>query len=369
MVASIVIPAKAGIQREQKGHNVNGKRIIAVMGAWPIFGAVAIAVGLLLALDRVAGAEPPQVEEQGTRRVEPQGRATLILPTLGGKQFWSDELVFHQWRIQKNVITNHYRLLDDKNVRRSWGSFDECRAKLDALKRELDMPPMKKQVVIVLHGLVRSRTSMDKLADYLNEHSEMEAVSVSYASTRGDVADHAASLASVVANLDGVERIHFVGHSLGNIVIRYYLGEHAGDKADKRIGRIVMLAPPNQGAVLAERFGDNALFELISGSSGKQIADWEELEPKLAVPQGEFGIVAGSAVPDAGGNPLIEGDDDLVLAVEETKLAGAADFRVAQVEHTFIMNDDNVRKWVQSFLENGYFVSAEERKPIEAAAE
>ncbi len=348
---------------------MNANRNILLPSVRTTVSVVAFVLGVFLAFGQFARADPPQVEDQEKPQAEPQGRVTLVLPTLGGKQFWSDELVFHQWRIQRNVITNHYRLLDDKNVRRTWGTFDQCRAKLDALKRELDLPPMKKQVVIVLHGLVRSRTSMDKLAEFLNDNSDLEAVSVSYASTRGDVAEHAAALARVVENLDGVERIHFVAHSLGNIVIRYYLGEHAGDKADKRIGRIVMLAPPNHGAQLAERFGDNALFELISGSSGKQIVDWDKLEPKLAVPTGEFGIIAGSAVPDAGGNPLIEGEDDLVLAVEETKLAGASDFRVAQVEHTFIMNNDDVRKWVQSFLENGYFVSAEERQPIEAAAE
>jgi hypothetical protein len=31
------------------------------------------------------------------------------LPTWGGKQFWTDVLHFHQWRIQRNVFTARWR--------------------------------------------------------------------------------------------------------------------------------------------------------------------------------------------------------------------------------------------------------------------
>ena len=32
--------------------------------------------------------------------------------TLGGRQFWGDVHYFRGWRIQQNVFTKHYRLLD-----------------------------------------------------------------------------------------------------------------------------------------------------------------------------------------------------------------------------------------------------------------
>ena len=31
------------------------------------------------------------------------------MPTMGGIQFWGDELCFHGWRIQRNVLTGHCR--------------------------------------------------------------------------------------------------------------------------------------------------------------------------------------------------------------------------------------------------------------------
>ena len=60
----------------------------------------------------------------------PTGRINAVTPTLGGKQFWGDELFFHRWRIQRNSLDGHCRLLDERNCRRAWGTFEQCQAKL-----------------------------------------------------------------------------------------------------------------------------------------------------------------------------------------------------------------------------------------------
>ena len=49
----------------------------------------------------------------------------IPVPTLGGKQFWADELFFHQWRIQRNVY-RHCRLLDEHNLRHASGTYDHA---------------------------------------------------------------------------------------------------------------------------------------------------------------------------------------------------------------------------------------------------
>ena len=92
---------------------------------------------------------------------------TIPLPTLGGKQFWSDELFFHQWHIQRNVLTGHCRLLDGHNLQHASGTFDTCREKLQQVRREKSLPPMRGKAVIVVHGLFRSRDSMGALCKYL----------------------------------------------------------------------------------------------------------------------------------------------------------------------------------------------------------
>ena len=283
-------------------------------------GADTLARRLAATAGRLAGQEPGV-----------GGPLQVPTPTLGGKQFWADELFFHQWRIQRNVLDGHYRLLDEDNLRHASGTYHECRAALDEIKRQQHLPRMSGKAVIVLHGLVRSRSSMDALCRFLREQGGYQVFNVGYPSTRDDIAEHARSLRHIIENLDGIEEINFVGHSMGNIVVRHYLGDMARQEpwkqsanvaaADRRAAarfhRFVMLAPPNQGALLAEMFAESGLFKQIMGESGQQLGrDWPELEKRLATPPFEFGIIAGGKGNQKGYNPLLPGDNDGTISVE-----------------------------------------------------
>lgn len=291
--------------------------------------------------------------------------------TLGGEQFWSDEAVRNGWRVQLNAMTGHHRLLDNKDVRRAWGTHELCHAKLAEVAKTENWPPLKPRVVITLHGLIRTREAMAGMGGYLQKEGDYEWINVGYASTRRSIDQHAESLAKIIADLEGVEEINFVCHSLGNIVVRRYFGEATAAepkwKPDPRIKRFVMLAPPNNGAELAKRFKGNKLVAMVLGPSGKQLGgEWETVSTKLAVPSCEFGIVAGGNGTDDGLTPLIAGDDDFVVAVAETRLPGARDFRTVNLLHGQLMNNPQVRQYALQFLQRGYFEAADERQPITA---
>ena len=89
------------------------------------------------------------------------------------------------------------------------------------------------KVVIVLHGLFKTRSSMDEVSKYLAEKGGYSVLNISYSSTRADIAANAKSLASIVEHLEGVEEIDFVVHSLGSLIVRHYLG----DQIDAESGR------------------------------------------------------------------------------------------------------------------------------------
>ncbi len=144
-------------------------------------------------------------------------------PTLGGKQYWADELLFRGYRIQRNVLTGHYRLLDIQEIRRAWGTYEQCVAALDEIKRRDKLSPLSGKVVIVLHGLGRTRSSLSGMAKFLGQNGDYTVLAASYPSTMAEVEEHAKSLGKVVENLQGIDEIDFVAHSLGNLVIRRML--------------------------------------------------------------------------------------------------------------------------------------------------
>lgn len=294
---------------------------------------------------------------------EPKSEPNLVSPTLGGTQWWGDELLFHGWRIQRHAETGHCRLLDEKDLRHAWGTFDECEARLKSLRRERSLPPMRRKVVLVLHGMFRSRNSLDKLCEVLAVDPQREVLPVSYPSTRASIAYHARALSSIVRGLEGVDEIDFVAFSLGNLVVRHYLGDQTdprvGRKPDARIRRIVMICPPNNGALRAQEWAEKKvlgkLYRVALPELGEELADWDSLVDHLAVPTCEFGIIAGGRGDDEGWEDDLPGDDDGTLSVDETRLAGARDFLVLPEKHSAMLSDRRAAENALRFLQRGRF--------------
>jgi pimeloyl-ACP methyl ester carboxylesterase len=154
-----------------------------------------------------------------------------------------------------------------------------------------------------------------------------------------------------VVTIEGADRINFVGHSMGNLVFRMML-----DKPLAGLGRVVMIAPPNMGSYVAEQLENLDIFRWIFGPAGQQLpADNKEFFEKLPVPDCEFGIIAGGKGTGEGYNPLVPGDDDGTVAVEETRLPGAADFIVIRNTHTLILFDPETVSQTIHFLKTGRF--------------
>jgi pimeloyl-ACP methyl ester carboxylesterase len=303
-------------------------------------------------------------------------QSRIGVPTLGGAWLWSDEVVYSDWRIQKNARSGKCRLLDPHNFRYAVGDFADCLAALNNAKLARQIPAPPTEVVIVLHGLGANRTLMNGLCDYLRDQGRLYVVNVTYPSTMLSIQDYARSLHSVIRHLDGVQKVSFVAHSMGNIVVRKYLKDiEALDPASRprvAFGRMVMIAPPNHGAELADTLTDGAvqreLAELFVGEPARQLAPnrgWPELEPQLATPGFPFGIIAGGKGDAQGFLDAVPGDDDGLLSVESAKLVGAADFvQVVAGIHQLMPRYEATRTATLTFLRYGYFVTAAEAQPI-----
>lgn len=294
------------------------------------------------------------------------------LATLGGTQYWTDVRVEGGWRVQRNSYFEHFRLLNDSNVRQAWGTEAACQELLNKHIHAGNVTLHRGKVVIVLHGLLRTWNSMEPVATHL-ESQGYQVILFRYASSREGVAEHAKHLKSVIDALSpDVTEINFVAHSLGNIVIRHYISDcenSAIGNVDPRIKRMVMIGPPNQGSRMARLLKNSTAFKLVAGASGNELATgWEELAKNLATPKFEFGIIAGGFGDDDSpwSNILLPGKDDFTVSERETMLVGARDFLVRPWLHSTIMREQEVLEATESFLDNGYFLSDTQRRPIKA---
>lgn len=208
--------------------------------------------------------------------------------------------------------------------------------------------------VFLLHGLGRTSRSMSELEDNLFSHG-YRVINVDYPSTKHPIeflADEI--LGNVIGqfNMAAQSKIHFVTHSMGSIVVRYYLEHH--DLPN--LGRIVMIGPPNQGTELVDRLKGNFIFKKSYGPAGQQLGTDEESIPMgLGPVDFETGVIAGNRSFNPISSFMIPGPDDGVVSVERAKVIGMADFLEVPQSHSFIMRNQEVIDQVIHFLKNGVF--------------
>lgn len=207
----------------------------------------------------------------------------------------------------------------------------------------------KRERVVLLHGLARTRRSMYRLMRRLRA-AGFRADSLGYPSRQLPIE----SLAEYVRErlpVDDAVRLHFVTHSLGGIIVR----QIAATARPSWLGRVVMLGPPNRGSRLAAVLNPHRIPRWVLGPALEQLAgNGASLPERLPPVDFELGVIAGTrGLP--GMSLLLGGEDDGIVRVQETRVDGMADLMALSCTHAFMMNSRPVTRQVLHFLRHGRF--------------
>ena len=210
-----------------------------------------------------------------------------------------------------------------------------------------------KECVILLHGLAKSNHSMEKLSQSLADEG-YQTVNHDYPSRSSSLKELSAiHVEAALKKCPPNETIHFVTHSMGGILVRYYLK----DNAINNLGKVVMLGPPNQGSEVVDTFHDWPGYAWFGGPASIELGTKENNIPlKLGRANFEVGIIAGYRSLNPILSTLLPNEDDGKVSVTKTKLAGMKDHIAMPVTHPFMMKNKKVILQVKHFLKSGLFL-------------
>ena len=208
---------------------------------------------------------------------------------------------------------------------------------------------MNKETIVLVHGLWMNGMDMSLLARRL-QASGYHTVRFHYASISRTPRQNAAELDSFVAKLDAPV-IHFVGHSLGGIVLRHLFFDYPHRKP----GRAVTLGTSHRPSYSAYSLSGSALGRLLLGQSTVDgllgnIPPWSGIH--------DLGSIAGTLEIGLGRafNGLSSPNDGTV-SVEETPLQNMKDHVMIKVSHFGLLLSPKTALLCHTFLRYGSFKS------------
>jgi triacylglycerol lipase len=217
--------------------------------------------------------------------------------------------------------------------------------------------PSSEECVVLIHGLNRSWRAMEPMAEALRA-AGYSIANVDYPSQAGSIeilAPMAVETGLSECRSAGAKRVHFVTHSIGGILLRY---SHQSSPIPD-LGRVVMLAPPNQGSEVIDVTRDWPSSELFAGEAGLQLGtDPDSIPRQLAPVDFELGVIAGTGSINFVMSAMLPTPNDGKVSVESTRVDGMDDFLIVENSHRYITESDEVIRNTKSFLRDGSFVDS-----------
>jgi triacylglycerol esterase/lipase EstA (alpha/beta hydrolase family) len=192
--------------------------------------------------------------------------------------------------------------------------------------------------------------------------SGYKTIALNYPSTRFSIEEHVKTIKKTIESLEGYDTLSFVTHSLGGIILRFLLEDKEKWLKNKMLDKIVMLAPPNKGSIVAGKLQNYKIAKKILGPCLKELtpekaSDFPKIDDNL-----EIGIISGANDNPKGFNPFLKADNDGILKVSETRIDKIKETITINSTHSFIMSSKQAIASTVRFIKSGKFAKGKKPK-------
>jgi len=234
--------------------------------------------------------------------------------------------------------------------------------------QQADAAAQNRDLVVALHGIARSASSMATFAKRL-EARGFEVLNLDYASTSYVLEDLVEKIHPEIALFlkeHPGRTVHFAGYSMGGLLIRAYLAKYRPEN----LGRVIMLGTPNHGSEVADFLRENWAYRKFYGPAGQQLTTDQDYMARFGKPDYAFAVIAGDRSIDPVSSKLIPGDDDGKVSIQSTHLEGEQDHIILHTNHLAMPENFAVAVEAAHYLRYGFFKrgsAAEMREKARAA--
>lgn len=209
--------------------------------------------------------------------------------TLGGSHFWEDVFFYQKWRIQRNYVTKSCRLLDNWDIRRHEGSFEECR---EAFVKYIDAYEIARpngHMIIMIHSIGQSKNIFKPMWRRALKDGYM-AAAINYPSNQKELDLHVKQFQFFLEHMEDIDTVSFVTLGAGSTIVQKLFEEDAPWKAKLKFKKCVFVNPVVSQNKILKKLCKYKLTNFVVGPMGQNLAN-EDIEKLAPISDMETGVI------------------------------------------------------------------------------
>lgn len=274
--------------------------------------------------------------------------------TFGGSQFWEDVFFYQKWRIQRHYRSKKYRLLDNWDIQRATGGFEDCRKAFVRYIEAYEIPRQSGELIVLLHGLGESKNIFKPLWRYLTDKGYIVAA-INYPSTRKPLRHLMRQLEFFLTHCEDANKVSFITNGSGCLLLRSVISNTYGWQDKFRLNKVININPINCGSDTYDLMSRFKIFNMIFGPMLQESAPYNAKSISKIPPDVDLGLIFCETLGKRLIASALERFNGMSIKNEVTERNFSDKKITIKCNKRKIFNNEEVLVACENFIANGEF--------------